>query len=75
MDLRVKVHRVRCKSVAQVVQTGTEGEVQRRGKCCVSVMYMYLVGRSGRMVECRTVNQGDSGSIPPTAVSKLRQFR
>ena len=27
------------------------------------------------MVEHRTVNQGDGGSIPPTAVSKLRQFR
>ena len=30
---------------------------------------------SGRVVECRTVNRGDSGSIPPTAVLKLRQFR
>ena len=29
---------------------------------------------SGRVVECRTVNQGDGGSIPPTAISKLRQF-
>ena len=27
------------------------------------------------MVERRTVNRGDGGSIPPTAVSKLRQFR
>ena len=27
------------------------------------------------MVECRTVNQGDGGSIPPTAVSKLWQLR
>ena len=27
------------------------------------------------MVEHRTVNRGDAGSIPPTAVSKLRQFR
>ena len=27
-----------------------------------------------RTVERRTVNQGDGGSIPPTAVSKLRQF-
>ena len=26
-------------------------------------------------VERRTVNRGDDGSIPPTAVSKLRQFR
>ena len=30
---------------------------------------------SGRTVERRTVNRGDGGSIPPTAVSKLRQFR
>ena len=29
----------------------------------------------GRAVERQTVNQGDGGSIPPTAVSKLRQFR
>ena len=28
----------------------------------------------GRAVERRTVNRGDGGSIPPTAVSKLRQF-
>ena len=27
------------------------------------------------MVERRNVNRGDSGLIPPTAVSKLRQFR
>ena len=26
------------------------------------------------MVERQTVNRGDGGSIPPTAVSKLRQF-
>ena len=32
-------------------------------------------GSSGPAVERRTVNQGDSGSIPPTAVLKLRQFR
>ena len=29
----------------------------------------------GRAVERRTVNRGDGGSIPPTAVSKLRLFR
>ena len=32
-------------------------------------------GSGGRAVERRTVNRGDGGSIPPTAVSKLRQFR
>ena len=33
------------------------------------------LGSSGCAVEHRTVNRGDGGSIPPTAVSKLRQFR
>ena len=33
------------------------------------------MGSGGRAVERRTVNRGDSGTIPPTAVSKLRQFR
>ena len=33
------------------------------------------VRTSGRVVEHRTVNRGDGGSIPPTAISKLRQFR
>ena len=32
-------------------------------------------GSGGRGVERRTVNRGDGGSIPPTAVLKLRQFR
>ena len=32
------------------------------------------VGSSSRAVERRTVNRGDGGSIPPTAVSKLMQF-
>ena len=30
-------------------------------------------GSGGRAVERRTVNRGDGGSIPPTAVSKLKQ--
>ena len=34
-----------------------------------------MQGSSGRAVEHRTVNRGDGGSIPPTAVSKLRQYR
>ena len=29
----------------------------------------------GRAVERQIVNRGDGGSIPPTAISKLRQFR
>ena len=33
------------------------------------------MGSGGRVVERRNVNRGDSGSIPPTAISKLRQFR
>ena len=32
------------------------------------------VGSCGRAVERRTVNRKDGGSIPATAVSKLRQF-
>ena len=36
---------------------------------------MSFVGSGGRAVERRTVNLGDGGSIPPTAVSKLSQFR
>ena len=32
------------------------------------------VGSGGHAVERRTVNRGDGGSVPPTAVSKLRQF-
>ena len=32
------------------------------------------MGSGGRAVERRTVNRGDGGSMPPTAVSKLRQF-
>ena len=26
------------------------------------------------MVQCQIVNRGDGGSIPPTAISKIRQF-
>ena len=33
------------------------------------------MGSGGRTVQRRTVNRGDSGSIAPTAVLKLRQFR
>ena len=33
------------------------------------------MGSGVRAVERRTVNRGDGGSIPPTAVSKLGQFR
>ena len=36
---------------------------------------MMTAGRSGgRSVEHWTVNRGDNGSIPPTAILKLRQF-
>ena len=33
-----------------------------------------MLGSGGRAVERQTVNRGDGGSIPPTAVSKLKQF-
>ena len=42
---------------------------------CSSLNSRQVVGSGGCMVECWTVNRGDGGSIPPTAVSKLRQFR
>ena len=47
---------------------------------CESVMpeinatFVMTVGSDGRAVERWTVNRGDSGSIPHTAVSKLTQF-
>ena len=34
-----------------------------------------VVRSGGRTKECQIVIRGDSGSIPPAAVSKLRQFR
>jgi len=33
------------------------------------------VGSGSRTIERQIVNQVDGGSIPPTAISKLRQFR
>ena len=38
-------------------------------------VFVYSVRSGGRVVERRTVNRGDGGSIPLAAVSKLRQFR
>ena len=38
------------------------------------VVWCHL-GSGGRAVVRRSVNRGDGGSIPPTAVSKLTQFR
>ena len=32
------------------------------------------MGSGGRVVERRTVNQGDGGSIPSATISKLRQY-
>ena len=50
--------------------------IRHKGKLfLVFLIYVILVGNSGRMVERWTINRGDGGSIPPTAVSKLRQFR
>ena len=34
----------------------------------------YILGSGGCAVQRRTVNRGDDSSIPPTAVSKLKQF-
>ena len=46
-----------------------------KGNFCLLLFTSCSSGSGGRMVERRTVNRGDSGSIPHTAVSKLRQFR
>ena len=40
-----------------------------------NVSAVAIVGSGGRAVERRTVKRGDGGSIPPTTVSKRRQFR
>ena len=61
-------------------------DVDRRehvGSACVNETFVEWytktdvvdVRSGGRAVELRIVNRGDGGSIPPTAVSKLRQFR
>ena len=34
-----------------------------------------VLGSGGRAIKCRTINRGDGGSIPPSAVLKLGQFR
>ena len=40
--------------------------------CCLCLQFKFASG--GHVVECRIVNQRDGGSIPPAAISKLRQF-
>ena len=40
-----------------------------------TINFLIQVGSGGHAVEHRTVNRGDGGSITPTTVSKLRQFR
>ena len=47
---------------------------------CLFILMYYITGgevggSGGRVVERQTVNRGDGGSIPPTAASKLWQFR
>ena len=41
---------------------------------CYNIIFVTTVGSGGHAVEHWTVNRGDGGSIPPTAVSKFRQF-
>ena len=36
---------------------------------------MVALRSGGRAVERRTLNRGDCGSIPPAAVSKIRQLK
>ena len=63
----------------QVTLGALDGSQRRRilkefGYLTIQI-YNHMEGSSGHVVECRTVNQGDSGSIPTTAVSKFTQFR
>ena len=51
--------------------TAGAGADTGRSKC---LHLSYVVHVSGHAVKHRTVNRGDGGSIPPTAVSKFRQF-
>ena len=44
-----------------------------QGRCLLDCYQKSTSG--GRTVERRTVNRGDGGSIPPTAVLKFRLFR
>ena len=46
-----------------------------KAEICTKLITFLHVGSGARVVERQTVNRGDGGSIPPTAVSKLRQFR
>ena len=59
--------------------TNEEGTLVRHGQVCsMPGQPLDLTrnnGSGGRAVERRTLNRGDGGSIPPTAGSKLRQFR
>ena len=41
---------------------------------CYKLYCVHIVVLCCCAVECRTVNRGDGGSIPPTTVSKLRQL-
>ena len=52
---------------------GSHPRPSRRYEC--QQLISEIVGSGGRAVERRTVNRGDGGSIPPAAVSKLREFR
>ena len=42
--------------------------------CLAESVTTARVRSGGHAVECRTVNRGDGGSTPPTALSRLRQF-
>ena len=41
---------------------------------CSVASFCDIVGSGGCTVEHRTVNRGEGGSIPPAAITKLRQF-
>ena len=50
------------------LSVSTDVEIFPSANVCSNIVQ---VGSGGHVVERQTVNRGDNGSIPPTAVSKL----
>ena len=61
--------------LAHPFQKSSFNKIKNRPQGLWSASGHMIVGSGGRVVERRTVNRGDGGSIPPTAILKLRQFR
>ena len=59
-------------TIEEIYKVKTRGYQQ--GELKRDVILVAPVGSGGCTVERRTINRGDGGSIPPTAVSKIWQF-